>query len=95
MDKNYAPTPKTREIEMPLIKKAFEIIASKVPFSTVPGNHDYDAQWTDSRFPPKLTGPLAPDTAGVLHVGWTRQLPGGLRCRHAVFQGQALICRVV
>jgi hypothetical protein len=69
MDKNYAPTPKTREIEMPLIKKAFEIIASKVAFSTVPGNHDYDAQWTDSRFPPKLTGPLAPDTAGVLHVG--------------------------
>jgi hypothetical protein len=43
MDKNFSPTPKTREIEMPLAKKAFEIIAGKVPFATVPGNDDYDA----------------------------------------------------
>jgi hypothetical protein len=60
VDANQAPTPRTREIEMPMVRRAFGIIAGKVPFATVPGNHDYDAQWTDSRYP---AGPA------VIHVG--------------------------
>lgn len=53
MDSHFAPTEKTRTIEMPAARKGFAMIAGKVPFSVVPGNHDYDAMWTDSNHPPK------------------------------------------
>ena len=37
---------------MPLARAGFALIDGKVPFSVVPGNHDYDAMWTDAKFPP-------------------------------------------
>jgi hypothetical protein len=62
----YAPTEAGVAIEQDAARSGFEMISGKVPFSAVPGNHDYDAFWADSRFPAK------PDTAtpfGQLHYG--------------------------
>lgn len=51
LDQHFAPTPKVHSIEMPTVKKGYEIISGKLPFGVVPGNHDYDAMWTDSKHP--------------------------------------------
>lgn len=51
-DPDLAPDPRTRTIEMPIARRAFGILSGKLPFSVVPGNHDYDANWSDARFPP-------------------------------------------
>ncbi|MFC4312875.1 serine/threonine protein phosphatase [Steroidobacter flavus] len=82
LDAHFAPTPKVRSVEMPMAKRGFEMIAGKVPFSVVPGNHDYDAMWTHSvpeggaRFDPKDMTKL-----GMLH-------PGGLNNFRSVFGDQ-------
>lgn len=61
------PYPEVREFEIPSAANGFRLIAGKLPFSVVPGNHDYDALWTDPAFPPQ------PDTpgrgTGLRHVG--------------------------
>lgn len=77
--KIFKPTQKVWDVEMPAAKKGYDLIAGKVPFSVVPGNHDYDAMWTDSKFP-SAAKPVAGDmsTIGVLH-------PGGLSNFRAVF----------
>lgn len=76
LDAHMAPTPKTLEVEAPAGRDAYRLLAGKVPFSVVPGNHDYDAQWPDSRFKPEATyNPKNPLSLGMLHVGglsnWT------------------------
>ena len=84
MDAHFAPTDKTKTVEMPMAHEGFSLIAGKTPFSVVPGNHDYDAMWTDSKFPPKAKSPAEVDPAdiagslGVLH-------PGGLDNFRSVF----------
>lgn len=77
--KIFTPTTKVYEVEMPIAKQGYELIAGKVPFSVVPGNHDYDAMWTDSKFPSAAKiDPRDLTTIGVLH-------PGGLSNFRAVF----------
>lgn len=40
------------DFEIPLAKRGYNILAETgIPFSVVPGNHDYDWYWRDSRFP--------------------------------------------
>ena len=84
IDAHFAPTPKVFSVEMPKAAEGFGLIAGKTPFSVVPGNHDYDAMWTDSQFPPKATKPEEVDmndlagSLGVLH-------PGGLDNFRSVF----------
>jgi hypothetical protein len=79
LDSHFAPTSKVHSVEMPMAKRGFEMIAGKVPFSVVPGNHDYDAMWTHSvpeggpRYDPKDMTKL-----GMLH-------PGGLNNFRSVF----------
>ncbi len=52
--------------EMPKAVEGYRILAGKVPFSVVPGNHDYDAMWPVE--PPK--GPDGkPRVPFMLHVG--------------------------
>ena len=51
-DEHLAPTPKVKTVEMPMALKGYQMIAGKVPFSVVPGNHDHDAMWTDINHPP-------------------------------------------
>lgn len=77
--KMFKPSPKVLDVEMPAAKKGYELLMGKVPFSVVPGNHDYDAMWTDSKFP-SAAKPDQKDmsTIGVLH-------PGGLSNFRAVF----------
>jgi 3',5'-cyclic AMP phosphodiesterase CpdA len=68
MDGAFAPTPKTREIELPMARRGYELIAGKTPFSVVPGNHDYDAMWTDASHPPaKVFKDMS--SLGELHAG--------------------------
>lgn len=53
--------------EIPTAEKGFEIIAGALPFSAVPGNHDYDAVWTDPAHPPSAeSDPMAPE---IRHFG--------------------------
>jgi hypothetical protein len=66
VDKFFAPTPKVRLIEMPTARQGFGMIAGKVPFSVVPGNHDYDAMWPDANHPPAANPKSAADV-GVMH----------------------------
>ena len=67
----------------------------RLPFGVVPGNHDYDAMWSDSRYPPVKDArkiDMTPKTLGMLHIG-------GLDNFRAVFgatallRGQALVRR--
>ncbi|MET0366387.1 MAG: serine/threonine protein phosphatase [Sphingobium sp.] len=68
MDSHFAPTPKVTTVEIPTAKKGYELIAGKVPFSVVPGNHDHDAMWTDFNHPPAAQIKSAADV-GMLHAG--------------------------
>jgi predicted nucleic acid-binding protein len=45
-----APDPRALTVEAPAADRAFRKLADRVPFSIVPGNHDYDGFWFDSRF---------------------------------------------
>lgn len=68
IDAFLAPTPKVLTVEAPKVREAYELINGKVPFSAVPGNHDYDAQFPDSNHPPKPVIKSEEDI-GMLHVG--------------------------
>lgn len=68
LDSHFAPTPKVTTVEIPTARKGYGLIAGKVPFSVVPGNHDYDAMWTDSSHPPAPTFKSMADL-GMLHAG--------------------------
>lgn len=68
MDPEFAPTPKVKEIEMPVAKAGYEMLAGKTPFSVVPGNHDYDAMWTDANHPPAAKF-VDMSSLGMLHSG--------------------------
>ena len=77
--KMFKPSRKVWDVEMPAAKKGYELLMGKVPFSVVPGNHDYDAMWTDSKFPSaERIDPEDITSIGVLH-------PGGLSNFRAVF----------
>jgi hypothetical protein len=39
--------PKVAEIEVPMARKGYELLAARTPFSAIPGNHDYDWSWKD------------------------------------------------
>lgn len=83
LDAHFAPTEKVKTVEMPKAHEGFSLIAGKTPFSVVPGNHDYDAMWSDSQFPPRAMTPAEVDpndltSLGVLH-------PGGLDNFRSVF----------
>lgn len=84
MDNFFAPTEKVKTVEMPKAHEGFSLIAGKTPFSVVPGNHDYDSMFTDSKFPPSAKGPQDMNPAdlkgslGVVH-------PAGLDNFRSVF----------
>jgi len=83
LDAHFAPTPKVKSVEMPAARKGYELLMGKVPLSVIPGNHDYDAMWTDSKFPPAAKfDPKDLSTLGMLH-------PGGLDNFRSVFGDQS------
>src|SRR3546814_9007220 len=42
------PDQRVLTVEMPTARKGYEMISGKLPFSVVPGNHDYDSNWSRS-----------------------------------------------
>jgi len=60
-----SPKAQVKTFEIPTAIFGFQLIAGKLPFSVVPGNHDYDALWTDPTHPPRP----AEKTDGARHLG--------------------------
>lgn len=83
LDTRYAPTEKVKTVEMPMAIKGFEMISGKVPFSVVPGNHDYDAMWTDSNHLPDANG-----RGAKLHAGGTRNFVSAFGQDTPFFKGK-------
>lgn len=52
LDDHIAPDPRAVTVEMPIAREGYGMLDGKLPFAVVPGNHDYDANWSDSKFPP-------------------------------------------
>lgn len=79
-----SPKVQTRAFEIPVAVQGFQLIAGKLPFSVVPGNHDMDALWTDPAHPPK------PETgeAGVRHVGGLSGFQSAFSDTSSFFAGQ-------
>jgi len=87
LDTHFAPTTKVFSIEMPMAVKGYEMIAGKVPFSVVPGNHDHDAMWTDAGHPPAETfTDLA--SLGKLHAGGTANFVTVFGAESPFFKGK-------
>lgn len=63
-----------KNIEMPIARKGFDILDNaNIPFSVVPGNHDHDAMWSDSKWVP-VSKPedildFTAEYLGMLHIG--------------------------
>jgi hypothetical protein len=68
-----APSPKTLSVEIPKAVEGYKILAAaNIPFGVAPGNHDYDAMWSDSGFPPQLQKKditMTAEDVGLLHIG--------------------------
>lgn len=72
---NLATYKETLTLEVPKAIEGYQYISEAgIPFGVAPGNHDYDAIWAASAFPPNLDLPfseLEPSTEnyGTLHLG--------------------------
>lgn len=73
-----SPKVHTKAFEIPAAAQAFRLIAGRLPFSIVAGNHDYDALWTDPAHPPQHES----GKPGVRHLG-------GLNGFRSVFSDQS------
>ena len=75
LDRILSVTEKTRSVEIPKAIEGYQILADAgVPFGVAPGNHDHDAMWTASGFPPNVNKPIreirmTAEDLGVLHIG--------------------------
>lgn len=87
-----APTPFTTSVEMPAAKAAYQQLAGVVPFGVVPGNHDYDAMYSDSRWVPTTDitklNPNDPASIGELHIGGLDNFRQVFGAQTAFFKGQ-------
>lgn len=60
------PYDEVRSFEIPRAAEGFRYLMGHLPFSVVPGNHDFDALWTDPDHPPQPNGG---SRVGLRHVG--------------------------
>ncbi len=85
-------TSRTRDTEMPAALAGYRMIHGRLPFSVVPGNHDYDAQFTDSRFPPSADAmPQAgagPEFYGMLYSSGLDNFRAVFGSESGFFRGQ-------
>ncbi|MDT7529435.1 serine/threonine protein phosphatase [Sphingopyxis sp. SE2] len=79
-----SPKVHTRGFEIPVAVQAYQLVAGKLPFSVVPGNHDFDALWTDPAHPPQPEQ----EKAGVRHVGGLTGFRSAFSDKSAFFAGQ-------
>ncbi|WP_336966019.1 serine/threonine protein phosphatase [Sphingobium aquiterrae] len=82
---------RTKTIELPVARKGFAMIAGKLPFAVVPGNHDYDHNWQDSRYLPGSSTRPPTDPAlpyGLLHYGGLENFNSVFGATTPFFKGQ-------
>jgi hypothetical protein len=79
-----SPKIHTLGFEAPVAGQAFQLLAGKLPFSVVPGNHDYDALWTDPAHPPQPEL----DKDGVRHIGGLTGYLSQFSAESPLFKGQ-------
>lgn len=91
---HFDPTPKAAEIEIPKAIEGYErIAAAGLPFGVAPGNHDYDAMWSDSRFPPNVEKSRrdlewTAEDIGMLHVGGLSNFRSAFGADRPFFKGK-------
>jgi hypothetical protein len=78
------PAPEALSIELPTAREAFGLIAGKVPFSVVPGNHDYDAMWLSETPPAEPTG----KPVRALHLGGLNNFRSAFGDQSSFFKGK-------
>jgi hypothetical protein len=85
-------TPQTAAAELPLARRGYALLAEAgLPFGVAPGNHDYDAMWSDSRYPPvkdQRQIDMTAKTLGMLHVGGLDNFRSVFGARSAFFAGK-------
>jgi hypothetical protein len=81
--KFFGPKPEVKTVEMPAAAEGYDLIAGKVPFSVVPGNHDYDAMWV----PPQPPGAAKPTHVSA-HVGGTSNFTTVFGSQSRFFKGR-------
>jgi hypothetical protein len=88
----FAPTPETAAVELPMARRGYQIVADAgLPFGVAPGNHDYDAMWSDSHYPPVTDAKKldrTPKTLGMLHIGGLDNFRSVFGARSSFFAGQ-------
>src|SRR3546814_20187968 len=70
---------------MPTARAGYSILSGKLPFSVVPGNHDYDSVWSDARWPATADA-ASPLRYGMLHYGGRANV-------RSVFRSDADFCK--
>lgn len=83
-----SPKVHTRNFEIPAAVLGFRVLEGRLPFSVVPGNHDYDALWTDPAHPPTRDPETGEVTHGVRHVGGLRGYLSAFSAQSEFFEGQ-------
>jgi hypothetical protein len=79
-----SPKVQTRAFEIPAAVQGFKLLDGKLPFSVVPGNHDYDALWTDPAHPPRPEQ----KQVGVRHLGGLTGFQSAFSSASAFFAGR-------
>jgi hypothetical protein len=82
-----SPRAETLSVEAPGAVEGFRLIAGKLPFSVIPGNHDYDALWTDPAHPPQAERKDGLRT-GIRHVGGLTGFQSAFSDRSEFFKDQ-------
>lgn len=75
LDPGNEVTDKALSVEIPKVIEGFDLLEQAgLPFGVAPGNHDYDAVWSTTQFPPNLEKPpqdirFVLEDVGAIHVG--------------------------
>lgn len=88
-DVAISPKVHTRGFEIPAAVLGFRLLKGRLPFSVVPGNHDYDALWTDPAHPPRKDPETGQVTHGVRHVGGLTGYLSAFSDRSELFRDQS------
>jgi hypothetical protein len=81
------PRKETHDFEVPNAVAGYRLLKGKLPFSVVPGNHDFDALWTDPAHPPQPGG-KGRDKTGIRHLGGLQGFASAFSPDSEFFKGQ-------
>lgn len=85
----FTPDPRALTVEARAADLAFRKLAGRVPLSVVPGNHDYDSFWADTRFIAGGRDPNDPSRQvspyGMVHYGGLNNFNSVFGERSALF----------